>query len=127
MARILLLEPDRVLASQYGTFLTEQGHQVQAFAEAQGAIVAADADKPDVIIAELLLAGHSGIEFLYELRSYPEWHDIPVIVLTRIPPDQAGLTSDSMQELRIATSLYKPDTTLQKLAAWVEKVLLVDK
>lgn len=127
MARILLLEPDRLLASQYHDFLAGQGHEVQVFADAQGAIVATDAVKPEIIIIELLLAGHSGIEFLYELRSYTEWHDIPVIVLSRIPPAETGLTDKTMKELRIAAVLYKPNTSLKKLAAQVDKMLSVEK
>ncbi len=67
MAQILLIEPDRLLAETYAQSLTGGGHRVVACAGAQAAIHAADQDCPDIVILELQLVEHSGVEFLYEL------------------------------------------------------------
>lgn len=123
MANVLLLEPNKVLAGQYCEFLESKGYEVAVWADAQAAIIAADAKRPDIIIVELLLAGHSGIEFLYELRSYAEWQRIPVLVLSRITSADSGLSPRMAQELGIRDYLYKPETSLEKLARAVEQTL----
>ena len=79
--RILLIEPDGILASTYKRALVLAGHQVTMCAGAQAADIAADQTQPDVVVLELQLPGHSGIEFLHEeFRSYSDWSKVPVIV-----------------------------------------------
>lgn len=114
--KVLLLEPDKVLANTYRQALQSQGHQVTMCASAQAAIFAADELKPDVVVVELQLVGHSGLEFLYEFRSYEDWRAIPVIIQTNVP---AGEFSDSWdllsEELGVSAYHYKPLTSLKSL------------
>lgn len=86
--RILILQSDRQLAKSLQSFLMLQGYDAEVHVSPQDAILAIDAHQPDLVIADLILAGRSGAEFLYELRSYPEWHPIKVIVLTHQPPQE---------------------------------------
>src|SRR5690606_36613423 len=123
MVRVLLLEPNRLLARQYTQCLESRGHHDLHLADAQAAIIAADKARPDAIVMELLLAGHSGIEFLYELRSYSEWHRIPVIILSRIATEESGMSKHLQMELGISAYLYKPDITLKKLGSILDKAL----
>ncbi len=91
MARVLLVEPDKLLARSYAGALRQAGYEVDTCVGAQAAISAADEHKPDVVILELQLVQHSGAEFLYEFRSYADWLAVPVILLTNTPPgDLAG-------------------------------------
>jgi DNA-binding response OmpR family regulator len=116
MASILLLEPDRLLAKTYVEALQTYGHSVSVCHTAQSAIACADKLQPDVVILELQLVSHSGIEFLYEFRSYIDWQDIPVLILTTVPPAEfSGSQTILRDELNIRDYLYKPQTSLQKL------------
>jgi DNA-binding response OmpR family regulator len=124
MAHILLIEPDRILAETYGKLLVDRGHSIIPCASAQAAILAADQQQPDVIILEVQLVEHSGIEFLYELRSYAEWQDIPVIIHSQIPAGEFSANWKILRDnLAVAAYLYKPLTTLQRLLAAVEAQL----
>ncbi|HTB48920.1 MAG TPA: response regulator [Verrucomicrobiae bacterium] len=118
MSHILLVEPDRVLAETYYRALTSARHKVVVCAGAQAAILAADERKPDLVILELQLIEHSGIEFLYEFRSYGDWQTIPVIIHSQVPPGEfttnRGLLKD---ELGVQAYLYKPHTSLRHLLA----------
>jgi CheY-like chemotaxis protein len=122
MAKVLLIEPDRVLAKHYITILRNAGHKVTACLTGQAAIQAADEKVPDLVVLELQLKGHNGVEFLYEFRSYPEWQHIPVVVHTLIPElALAGISTVPL--LDIHTYLYKPTTSLEKLADTVDEAL----
>lgn len=116
MADILMLEPDAVLARIYRQTFESAGHTVRRSVSAQDGIFQIDTRVPDVVIVELQLVAHSGIEFLYELRSYSEWQQLPVLIHSCIPPIEF---EDSQQLLRdmlhVHAYLYKPQTTLQTL------------
>jgi DNA-binding response OmpR family regulator len=118
---ILLIEPDRLLAQNYYQFLTQAGHDVMVCATAQAAVLAADETRPDVIVLELQLVEHSGVEFLYEFRSYADWQSIPVIVQTHVPPGEFSLSWTILREqLGVVRYLYKPQTSLQALTDAVQ-------
>jgi DNA-binding response OmpR family regulator len=124
MAHILLLEPNRLLAKTYMSALRRAGHTVQVCTTAQSAIFCADEQAPDLVIMELQLVGHSGVEFLYELRSYPDWQQLPVIIATTVP---AGEFKESWsilrRELGVAAYHYKPLLSLRKLVTAIDDVL----
>lgn len=124
MSKILLIEPDRVLAASYFGALKSAGHDVNVAPGAQSAIMAADRSMPDLVILELQLIGHSGIEFLYELKSYSEWQNIKVIILSQVKPaefrDSMGILKN---QLGVVDFLYKPGTTLKDLVSSVNHSL----
>ncbi|HMH30950.1 MAG TPA: response regulator [Methylomirabilota bacterium] len=122
MAQVLLIEPDHVLAKTYGQALVSDGHHVVAAATAQAGVQAADAVKPEVVVLELQLVEHSGIEFLYEFRSYQDWQDIPVLVQTQVPPAEFNENWRLLKnELGVRAYLYKPHTSLRELLAHVKQ------
>ncbi len=118
---VLLIEPDRLLAKTYQRALQTAGHTVAHCARAQTAVFCADKRLPDVIVLELQLAGHSGIEFLYEFRSYTDWQRVPVIVLSNVPRDEfASNWGTFCEQLNICDYRYKPATSLKSLVTSVE-------
>jgi CheY-like chemotaxis protein len=126
MSKILLIEPNRVLGRTFHEALLSAGHKVQTCGTAQSAIIAADAINPDVVVLELQLVAHSGAEFLYEFRSYPDWRHVPVIVHTQVPPHQFAGNFDSVcQQLGIVEYLYKPLTDLPALLTAVQRATTI--
>lgn len=122
MAQILLVEPDTVLAKTYAAALMKHGHHILRAQDAQSAINACDAVTPDCIILEVLLPHHNGVEFLYELRSHADWHDIPVIINSLLPLDRLQLDKATMQQLAVKAYCYKPDTSLAVLEQLIEDI-----
>ena len=126
MAHIILIEPDRLLAESYKQALVHDGHSVVPCASAQAAIMAADQQAPDAVVLELQLVQHSGIEFLYEFRSYTEWQNIPVIIQTHVPAGEfTGNWQTSQHELGITGYLYKPLASLNNLLNSVRRSIAV--
>jgi CheY-like chemotaxis protein len=116
MTDVLLLEPNPLLADAYRQFLVHAGFSVRHVTTGQAAIDAADEQVPGVIVLELQLPRHNGIEFLHELRSYPEWRDLPVVVNTIMPPHKLAAAKQPLQEaLGVRAILYKPTATLADL------------
>jgi len=119
--KILLIEPDHLLAGTYRKALEYAGHKVRLAATAQAAIHAADAMRPDLVILEMQLVSHSGVEFLYEFRSYPDWQAIPVVAVSNVPPGEFAESRELLhEELGVRTYHYKPRTTLRALLKTVD-------
>lgn len=126
MAKVLIVEPDRKLAQIYANVLGSRKHQVALALTAQEAVLEADANKPDVVLLELQLTAHSGIEFLYEFRSYADWTEIPVIVLSNVPPVEfKGSYKLLGNRLGVVAYHYKPQTSLQTILHAVENAVAV--
>jgi DNA-binding response OmpR family regulator len=122
--RILLIEPDRVLADTYRQALQSAGHHISVALTAQAAISAADAGRPDLVLLELQLVEHSGIEFLYEFRSYPDWQGIPVIIHSQVPVDEFNGSQSILQgQLGVSDYLYKPHTSLRQLLRRIDQAV----
>lgn len=115
MARILLIEPNKLLGRTYATALQHVGHNVILTDSAQAAVNAADCGSPDIVVMELQLVGHNGIEFLYEFRTYSEWQQIPVLIHSLVPPTEFSTNLVLWGELSASAYLYKPRTSLQQL------------
>lgn len=113
---ILIVEPDALLGRLYRELLHHEGHEVWLSPTAQGAIHAADEHKPDLVLLEMQLVSHSGVEFLYEFRSYGDWADIPVVVISQVPPAEFSASRDILyEELGVQAYHYKPRTSLAQL------------
>jgi DNA-binding response OmpR family regulator len=122
---VLLLEPDRETADIIAEYMQQQKLHagISHALTSQEAVHLADQVSPDIVITELAVAEHNGLAFLHEFRSYSDWSDIPILIHSMIPPEQAGLSAADMQHLGVVRYLYKPTTSLEKLHHTIVEVL----
>lgn len=123
MARILFIEPDRLLGANAKQILKHAGHWVDCCVDPQAAMDSADNMHPDIIILDLLLAGRSGIEFLYEFRSYPEWVRLPIIIYTNVKEEEFIGVGVGFKQLGISAYFYKPTTSISELSKSIDRIL----
>jgi two-component system phosphate regulon response regulator PhoB len=81
-ARILVVEDERDIAALVAYHLTKEGYRVRTAEGGTEAIEAAAAERPDLLVLDLMLPGLSGYDVLAEIRRRPELAEVPVIVLT---------------------------------------------
>lgn len=125
---VLLIEPDQILGKTIASVLEKNGYKVNSVPTAQDGIISADALRPDLVIIELQLVSHSGVEFLYEFRSYSDWDRVPVIIYSAVAPGEFNLSRDNLtKELGVSRYLYKPSTSVGELLRNVKEVLEATK
>jgi CheY-like chemotaxis protein len=78
----LLVDDDVVVRRSVRQALEPIGWKVTEAENGQVAVDAIAAERPDVIILDLMMPKMDGFEFLDELRSRPHWQDLPVVVIT---------------------------------------------
>ena len=80
--RALLVDDDDVVRRGVRQALEPIGWKVREAENGRAAVEALAAARVDVIILDLMMPKMDGFEFLDELRSRPDWQDIPVVVIT---------------------------------------------
>jgi two-component system, OmpR family, phosphate regulon response regulator PhoB len=81
-ARVLVVEDERDIAALVAYHLTKEGYRVRTAEGGQEALEAVAAEKPDLMLLDLMLPGFSGYEVLQEVRRRPDLADMPIVVLT---------------------------------------------
>lgn len=119
--KILIIEPN--VAARAALTEAFVDHSTTVVSTAQDAVAVANETEFSVILLELSLKGHSGMEFLYEFRSYADWATVPVIVYTSIQLESDILESDTWKALNVRYA-YKPDTSLAQLISIVEGLVV---
>ena len=88
MRKILLVEDDRFLIKAVYTKLTQKGFEVVLANDGDEAISKAKAEKPELVLLDMVLPKKSGFEVLRELKGNPETASIPVFILSNLAQDQ---------------------------------------
>lgn len=81
-ARILVVEDERDIAALVAYHLTKEGYRVRTAEGGAEALEAVAAERPDLLVLDLMLPGFSGYDVLQEIRRSAELADVPVVVLT---------------------------------------------
>ncbi len=80
--RVLVVEDERDIAALVAYHLTREGYRVRTASGGEEALEALAAERPDIVLLDLMLPGFSGYDVLAEMRRREEWKEIPVLVLT---------------------------------------------
>lgn len=123
--RILLVEDDIWLAELYKDILeTEESCEVLHASNAEEALNLLDEnDDVRLIILDMILAHHNGIEFLHEVASHSDLNVLPVIVLSSVYKHDFAMSDQRWGQYGVKEYLYKPITKPADLIAAVKKQL----
>ena len=84
MTKIMLVEDDKALREIYSIRLTAEGYGIVSASDGEEALATAVAERPDLIISDVMMPKISGFDMLDILRSTPETKDIKVIMMTAL-------------------------------------------
>ncbi|WP_153067230.1 response regulator [Steroidobacter cummioxidans] len=85
-AVVLLIDDDLRIRNSLGRLLRVLSYDVVEAADWDAALELAAGQRPDVVVTDLHMPEHSGVDIARLLRSHPEFSDIPIIALTATPP-----------------------------------------
>jgi CheY-like chemotaxis protein len=80
--RVLLVEDDADQRARMRTWLDGQHWTVQEAANGRDALARLEADRPDVILLDLMMPEMDGFAVVAALQNEARWREIPVIVIT---------------------------------------------
>ncbi len=80
--RCLVIEDDEPTRAMLGRFLRAQGWQISEAANGKLGLECLARERPNLILLDLIMPEMDGFEFLDHVRLHPEFHKIPVIIVT---------------------------------------------
>lgn len=81
-AKVLVVDDEEYIQHILNFSFGAEGYEVVTAGDGEEAIVKAKAEKPDVIVLDIMMPKMDGYETCKRLKSDPETKDIPVILLT---------------------------------------------
>ena len=125
--RILLVEDDELQRERVREWLAGEQWMVQEAAEGREALAMLQADKPDVILLDLMMPEMDGFQVVAALQKEPLWRDIPVIVITSLDldaKDRERLTSGVHSVLVKET--FRPAELVERIRQLTQTKLATD-
>lgn len=82
MARVMVVEDSPSTFEAFRQALEKAGHQVIAAADGNEAIARAKAEKPDLVLMDIVMPEMNGFQATRRLTSNPDTSHIPVVMVT---------------------------------------------
>jgi CheY-like chemotaxis protein len=94
MAKVLVVDDDRVVAEMYRLALSRAGHEVEIANDGVAGLKAASTNRPDIVFLDIRMPEMDGIEVLRLLGSVNNTRSIPVVMLSNY--DEPALVRKSL-------------------------------
>jgi CheY-like chemotaxis protein len=114
-ATILVVEDDPVIIDLLAVTLEIEGWRVLRATDAVAALDLAIAERPDLVLSDVMMPGRSGLELCDDLAATPETADIPVVLLSAraLPSEVAeGFAAGAVDYV---TKPFDPDDLIERL------------
>lgn len=118
---VLIVEDDQDLSEMYALALRAAGYRVTVAGNAQDALDVLENKHIGLIVLDILLPRHNGLNVLHELRTYDDWRLLPVIILSSLSAEDIHVTTAHLQQLGVAEYLLKSRTKPQELVSAVAR------
>lgn len=120
MLKIAVIEDDEGLSEIYQTSLTADGYQVVIARDGEAGLALIQAEKPDLILLDIMMPKVSGDQVLAEMRKSAWGKDIPVIIMTNISEAEIPNT---LRQLNYSALLIKANNSPSQIIEMVKKIL----
>ena len=120
MAKVMLVEDDNNLREIYEARLLAEGYEIVSAQDGEEALALAVKERPDLIIADVMMPKISGFDMLDILRTTAETKDTKVIMMTAL-----SQAEDKARAAKLGADRYlvKSQVTLEDVARVAREVL----
>lgn len=119
--RVMIVEDDEHISKVYEIKLSKEGIESSLAKDGEEAIKKITAEKPDLVLLDLMIPKKDGFDVLEEIKKNPETASIPVIVLSNL-----GQQTDQDRAIGLGANEYlvKVDYPIQEVVNRVKKYLV---
>jgi CheY-like chemotaxis protein len=123
MAKIMLVEDDNNLREIYEARLAAEGYEIVSAQDGEEALALAVKERPDLIIADIMMPKVSGFDMLDILRSTPETKHCKIIMMTALSQAEDKARAETLGADRY---LVKSQVTLEDVVKVASEMLKDD-
>jgi CheY-like chemotaxis protein len=124
MPKVLLVEDDNNLREIFDMRLQAEGYKTITAGDGEEALVTAVKEKPDLVIADVMMPKLSGFEMVENMRAAPELANVKVVMMTAL-----GQAEDRArgEKLGVVKYLVKSQVTLEDFVRIIKEVMPPDQ
>lgn len=118
--KVLLVEDDEYLIGIYATKFELKGWEVLKAGTGEEGLAMIKKEKPDLVLADILMPGISGFELIKKVKADKDIKDIPIVILSNL-----GTKDDVNKGLKLGAADYiiKVHLTPTEIFERVKKLL----
>jgi CheY-like chemotaxis protein len=126
LARLLLVEDHAVLAEATAEFLRRMGIEVRIAKSAAEALIVAEAFSPEIVLCDLGLPDHSGLEVARALRAIVDMGNVLFALHTALSDTEIRILERQIHRDEVQLFVSKPITE-EKIATLLRELLTLRK
>ena len=123
--RILVVDDEPDIAGLVVYHLAKAGYRVSTAADGAEALTRALAERPDLVVLDLMLPGRSGLEVLADLRRADETKQVGVILLTARKEEQDRIKGLSLGADDYLAKPFSPQELVLRVGAVLRRLAAV--
>ncbi len=120
MPKVLIIDDDPDQLLMYRVEFEGHGFEVATIESGEGALKAAVAEKPNVILLDIHMEDRSGLDVLSELKQFDDTKNIPVVIFTNFSKQQFA---EAAKEIGASKFIVKTERLPREIVKDVEEVL----
>src|SRR5260370_12010453 len=96
LGKILVADDDASLVRTLSWILKEHGYEVTTVPGGEGLLQRVEQDRLDLLLLDIMMPKVDGLQLLERLNSDDRFKDLPVLMLSSMPPDVATVISPGL-------------------------------
>ena len=117
MSRILVADDDEAVLESVTWLLKENGYDVVPANGGEQCLEALEKRAPDLLLLDILMPDADGYLLLERIKSEERWRDLPVLMLSAQPPEDASVRSLGLGASDFIRKPYRPKELLARVQA----------
>ncbi|MBM4325631.1 MAG: response regulator transcription factor [Deltaproteobacteria bacterium] len=113
--KILVVDDEEDILELVRYNLTKEGYQVTCAATGEKGLWSAKADRPDLVLLDLMLPGMDGLDVCRNLKSHPDTNRIPIVMITAKGEDADIVTGLELGADDYITKPFSPRVLLARV------------
>ncbi|MFN9310086.1 diguanylate cyclase [Gemmatimonas sp.] len=116
-SRILVADDDEAVLESVAWLLQENGYDVVPANGGVSCIEQLEKRAPDLILLDILMPDADGCQLLERIKGDDRWRDLPVLMLSAQPPEDASVKSLGLGAADFIRKPYRPKELLARVQA----------
>jgi len=92
-AKVVVADDDAALVSTLSWILKEHGYEVVAVPNGENLLERLRTESPDLVLLDIMMPKVDGLQLLERIRAEPGWKDLPVLMVSSMPPEDGTVRS----------------------------------
>jgi len=119
--KVLVADDDAALAHTLTYILREKGAQVTTLPDGEHLVEQLEAETPDLLLLDIMMPKVDGLELLQRIKRDPRWADLPVLMVSSMPPEEGTVRSFGLGAADFVPKPFRVPELMARIEAHVER------